>query len=129
MSTGSPLFADFLSFLRGSLADVAEGIEKTARGAKENIRTVDDEVNQGQRTAVGFKTEETKQAQAPEGVDHNDPQYRFEKGMDTAKDYGSSAIGTGQQVKGTVQKRTAQSKDRVLDAFDKARPLLFSLPF
>lgn len=119
VSSGSPLFADFLSFLRLSLADVAEGIENTARGAKENIKNIDEEVNKGQRTAVGFKTEETKQAQAPEGVDYNDPQYRFEKGMDTAKHYGSSAIGTGQQIRGTVQARSAQSRDKILDAFDK----------
>jgi len=110
---GSPLLAELLSFLRLSLADAAEGVEGVARATKENLRGVEDEVQKGDRDALGRKKPELK-----EGETTDDPRIKFEQRMDAAKYAGSNAIGTGQQAKQTTLQYKDTTKSKVLDAFD-----------
>lgn len=111
--TSSPLFAELLSFLRLSLANAAENVEEAARSAKENLRSTENEVQAGDRDALGRNKVEQNTEQPAE-----DPSTKFERRMDSVKHAGSKAIGTGQQVKETTLQYTDTTKREVLDAFD-----------
>jgi hypothetical protein len=110
---GSPLLVDLLSFLRLSVANVAEGVEGAARMTKENLRGVEDDVQAGNRDALGRTKPELTEDDTTD-----DPKIKFEQGMDAAKDMGSSAIDTGQQAKQTALQYKDATKSKVLDAFD-----------
>jgi hypothetical protein len=120
---GSPLLAELLSFLRLSLADVAEGVETAARSTKDNLRGIEDDVQAGNRDALG----RTRQDQEEEG-NTNDPRIKFEQQMDAAKSAGSSTIGAGQQVKETTLQYAGTTKAKVLGAFDNVRTKIFWIP-
>ncbi|PVG01903.1 hypothetical protein CPB86DRAFT_780775 [Serendipita vermifera] len=115
-TTSSPLISEFLSFLRLSVADVAESVEGTARSTKDNLRSIEQEVQEGQRDSLG---REKGEQGAPSDIDPNDPKVKFEKRMDTAKYAGSSAIGATQQAKSTATGYKDKSQAKVLDAFDR----------
>ncbi|KAM5546176.1 hypothetical protein V8D89_000302 [Ganoderma adspersum] len=106
---GRSLFHDFASFMRLSLADAADRVSDTARGAAEVLRDVNKEVEEGERSELGIKRKAPDQ---PE-----DTRAKFEKGMDTAKEAGSKAIGAGQAAAQTTQELAQRSSSRVQDAF------------
>ena len=66
----SALLEDFASFSRLGLADFAGAIEAQAGRAKEGLRTLDTEVNEGQRDQLGRKKRsgsEERKIQPPNG--------------------------------------------------------------
>ena len=115
-SEGSALLEDFASFTRLALADVAEVIEGQAGKAKEGLRTLDTQVQEGERDNLGRKkkTEEEKERDS-------DPKVKWESGMDTAKDAGSRVIGLGQDAKASAEETANKTTDRVHEAYIKVR--------
>ncbi|KAI0033573.1 hypothetical protein K488DRAFT_84772 [Vararia minispora EC-137] len=103
---GSGVFADFASFVRLSLADTAELLSDKAAKVAQDIRTIEDEVQAGDRNAVGVK-EKLEEEQGDE------LHVKFEESMDAIKDYGSSAIATGEQAADTAQELTERSCNRL----------------
>jgi hypothetical protein len=110
---GTNLFADFASFSRLTLADAAELVETSAASAKDALRQVEAEVQQGDRTAVGMKRH-------AEG-EHEDADARakFEKTMDQIKVAGSKTIGAGQQATEKAEATAQRTSDRLRDAYYK----------
>ncbi|KAI0291493.1 hypothetical protein B0F90DRAFT_1812128 [Multifurca ochricompacta] len=99
---GCGVFSDFASFTRLSLADAAEVVGEKSSRAAEKLRTVEGEVQAGERDPIGFK-EQTK-----EEWKNADAREAFEKGMDTAKVAGSATIGVTHSVSG----KSTELKDR-----------------
>ncbi|KAA1475233.1 hypothetical protein DENSPDRAFT_866855 [Dentipellis sp. KUC8613] len=107
-SEGSGVFSDFASFMRLSLADMAEAIGERAEKAAETLRAVEQEVQEGERDSVGRKRKSEQ-----EEAEDRDPKVKFEKGMDTAKGAGSAVIGTAQSAKQKADELSARSSEKL----------------
>ncbi|KAI1786208.1 hypothetical protein LXA43DRAFT_1111273 [Ganoderma leucocontextum] len=110
---GRSVFHDFASFMRLSLADAADMVSDKAHGAAGALRDVDKEVQEGERSELGTKRK------AHDKPEDTDVRAKFEKGMDTAKEAGSKAIGAGQAAAQTTQELAQRSTSRVQEAFYK----------
>ncbi len=105
----SSLFFDFSSFARLALADAAEAVEDQAARAKESLRQVDDEVQQGQRDVLGRDKERLKQEE--------DTKVAFQHGMDTVKDAGTSVIGTVQDSSAKAVELSERTSTQLQNSF------------
>ncbi|EAU81705.1 hypothetical protein CC1G_02721 [Coprinopsis cinerea okayama7 len=110
-SEGSSLFYDFLSFLRLSLADAAELVEDQAGQAKETLRQVDEEVQKGERDALGRDKQRLEE--------EKDAKVAWEHGMDTVKGMGSKAIDVTRSTSETVKEQSEKTNIRLQDALNK----------
>jgi hypothetical protein len=117
---GFGVLSDFASFTRLSLADAAELVAVKSSKAAEKLRNVEGEVQSGERDAVGIK-EQTK-----EEWENADAREVFEKSMDTAKDYGSVAIGAAQSAGRKTSDLTGRSRTRLHAAVSTVNFLLTS---
>jgi len=111
---GSVLLNDFASFARLAMADLAGAIESQAAYAKESLRELDTEVQQGERDNLG------RRRKSPEEIEQEreeDTKAKFEKTMDTAKEVGSKAIGVGQDVKATAEDVAARTRARLQETY------------
>ena len=97
--------------MRLSLADAAHSLSDRARGAADVLRDVDREVEAGERNELGIKRK------AQDQPEDTDVRAKFEKGMDTAKEAGSKAIGAGQSTAQATQELAQRSSSRIQDAF------------
>ena len=113
---GRSVFHDFASFMRLALADTAEQVGDSAHNTAE-LREVDKDVAEGQRNEIGIKR---KAEEEPEDAD---ARAKFERGMDSAKEVGSKAIGAGQAAAQTTQDLANRTTSRLQDAYYKVRPL------
>ena len=111
---GGGVFTDFASFLRLSVADAAEAVSKTAAHTADSLRQTEDEVQSGDRDAVGRKRKSHDDADA-------DVKVKFEKGMDSAKVAGSSIIGAGQEAKAKADDMAAKSGQRLTEMCTRVR--------
>ena len=105
---GSTLFQDLLSVLRLSIADAAEVVQKHAGRAKESLRTVDKEVQQGERDSLGRDKKRLEEEQ--------DTKVAWQHGMDTVKDAGTTVIGTTQETSAAAQERSSKASSRLQEA-------------
>ena len=106
---GSGVFGDFTSFLRLSLADTLDSLGNNAGSAASSLRETEDEVQAGDRNALGVKR---KAEDEPE----DSAQEKFEKGMDTLKSAGSTAIGAGEQTAERTKELAERSSKRLREA-------------
>jgi hypothetical protein len=104
---GFGVLSDFASFTRLSLADVAEILAEKSNKAASKLRSVEGEVQSGERDAVGIK-EQTKEEW--KGADVREV---FVKSMDTVKDTGSAAIGVAQSAGHKTTDLTDRSRTRL----------------
>lgn len=111
MGEGNVLLNDFASFTRLTMADLAEFAETQASGAKDTLRDLDTQVQQGQKDNLG------RTMGSEEKSEHEDAKAKFEKTMETVKETGSSAIGTVQSAQAKVQDSTEKASSRIQDAF------------
>ncbi|KAJ7905001.1 hypothetical protein B0H13DRAFT_2251949 [Mycena leptocephala] len=111
-SEGSFLFSDFASFARLSLADVAEVVQDQASRAKDGLREVEQEVQDGQRDNLGRDKQRLEE--------EKDVRVAFEHGMDTLKDAGSGVIGAGQSAKEKTEDVSDRTTARLQRAYYKA---------
>ncbi|KAJ7074701.1 hypothetical protein C8F01DRAFT_1101541 [Mycena amicta] len=111
-SEGSFLANDFASFARLALADAAEAVEGQAGRAKEGLRDVEQEVQDGKRDNLGRDKQRLEEEQ--------DMRVAFEHGMDTLKGTGSSLIGTGQAAKQKTEETADRTTTRLQNAYYKA---------
>jgi hypothetical protein len=108
---GSSLFQDLLSVLRLSIADAAELVQEHAGRAKESLRTVDKEVQQGQRDSLGRDKKRLEE--------ERDTKVAWQHGMDTIKDAGTTVIGTTQETSAAVEEKSSKASSRLQEAFYK----------
>ena len=108
---GSSLFQDLLSVLRLSIADAAELVQEQAGRAKESLRTVDKEVQQGQRDSLGRDKKRLEEEQ--------DTKVAWQHGMDTVKDAGTTVIGTTQETSAAAQEKSSKASSRLQEAYYK----------
>ncbi|KAF7290672.1 hypothetical protein MIND_01307500 [Mycena indigotica] len=111
-SEGGFLLSDFASFMRLTLADAAEALEGQAGRAKEGLRDVEQEVQDGKRDNLGRDKKRLEEEQ--------DVKVAFEHGMDTLKGAGSTVIGTGQTLKQKAEATSDRTTSRLQDAYYKA---------
>ncbi|KAF5348242.1 hypothetical protein D9756_010501 [Leucocoprinus leucothites] len=107
---GAHIFSDFASITRLMLADAAELVEAQAGKAKETLRHVESEVQDGKRDSLGRDKERVE-------AERSDTRVSWEHGMDTVKDTGSMLIGASQTVAGAVEDKTEQTTSRLQNAF------------
>ena len=112
-SEGTSLFQDFLSFLRLSIADAAEIVQDQAGRAKENLRSVDQEVQEGQRDSLGRDKKRLEEEQ--------DPKVAWQHGMDTIKDAGATVIGASQETSAAAQDQSDKASSRLQEAYYRVR--------
>ncbi|EIW84439.1 hypothetical protein CONPUDRAFT_135878 [Coniophora puteana RWD-64-598 SS2] len=112
---GQYLFADFASFSRLAMADFAEVIESSASHAKESLRDIDQEVQEGERDTLGRKKRSREEEERMQ-----DPKVQFESAMDVVKDTGSAAIGTGQKVSESTKETARAATNRLEEAYRNA---------
>ena len=105
---GSTLFQDLLSVLRLSIADAAELVQEHAGRAKESLRTVDKEVQQGQRDPLGRDKKRLEEEQ--------DTKVAWQHSMDTVKDAGTTVIGTTQETSAAAQEKYSKASSRLQEA-------------
>jgi len=117
---GFGVLSDFASFTRLSLADTAELVAENSSKTAEKLRSVEGEVQSGERDPVGQTKEELENADAREV---------FEKSMDTAKDYGSVAIGAAQSAGRKSSELTGRSRTRLHIAVSAVNFLLDSMKY
>ncbi|TEB10922.1 hypothetical protein FA13DRAFT_1004892 [Coprinellus micaceus] len=110
-SEGTSVFHDLMSLLRLSLADAAELIEEQAGAAKESLRSLEDEVQAGERDTLGRSKQRLEE--------EKDPKIAWQHGMDTVKDTGTKIIGGAQTTSATVQEKASKTHDRITDALSK----------
>jgi hypothetical protein len=115
---GFGVLSDLASFTRLSLADTAEFVAEHSSKTAEKLRSVEGEVQSGERDTVGIK-EQTK-----EEWENADAREVFEKSMDTAKDYGSVTIGTVQSAGRKTSELTGRSRTRLHAAVSSVNFLL-----
>jgi hypothetical protein len=108
---GQSILTDLASFFRLFLADTAEMVEERARGAKESLRQVEDEVQKGDRDPLGRQ-------KVDEQFGAEDPQARFERGMDTAKDIGSKVIGVTESTAEATREHTERARENLSHSMD-----------
>lgn len=106
------LFSDFASFSRLALADAAELVESQAAKAKDSLRDVDEEVQEGERDVIGRKKRTDEQEQ-----EDQDPKEAFARGMDTAKDAGVTVIGTAQDAKAAADRTANNASKKIRNAY------------
>ncbi|CAK5276167.1 unnamed protein product [Mycena citricolor] len=111
-SEGSFLFNDFASFARLALADAAEAVEQGAGRAKEGLRQVEDDVQEGKRDNLGRDKQRVEE--------EKDVRVAFEHGMDTLKDAGSGLIGAGQTAVEKTQDVSERTSSRLQKAYQNA---------
>ncbi|KAK0470635.1 hypothetical protein IW261DRAFT_1001355 [Armillaria novae-zelandiae] len=109
---GSFILRDFTSFVRSSLADAAELLEDQAGRAKDSLREVEQEVQDGQRDILG-RDKERMQEEA------GDVKVKFEHTMDSLKDTGSAAIGAGQGAKAKAEKLADRTSNGLQQSFNR----------
>lgn len=119
---GGALMDDFASFARLALADFAEVIEGQAGKAKDGLRNLDMQVQDGERDNLGRKNKSPEEAERD-----SDPKVQWESGMDTVKDAGTAVIGTGQEVKAKVEDTADRTSTRVHDAYIKVYLIIYLL--
>ncbi|KAF8799378.1 hypothetical protein BYT27DRAFT_7317537 [Phlegmacium glaucopus] len=107
-SEGTSLFQDILSPLRLSIADAAEVIEEQASHAKEGLRSVDEEVQQGQRDPLGRDRKRLEE--------EKDTKVAWQHGMDTIKDAGTTVIGASQETSAVAQEKASKASSRLQEA-------------
>jgi ribosomal protein L17 len=107
---GTHIFGDFASVLRIMLADAAELVETHAGKAKETLRHVERDVQEGKRDSLG-RNKEALQTRT------GDAKLQWEHGVDTVKDTGSMVIGASKAVAGAVEDTTERTTSRIHDAF------------
>ncbi|KAF9448146.1 hypothetical protein P691DRAFT_670047 [Macrolepiota fuliginosa MF-IS2] len=107
---GVQLFSDFASVTRLMLADAAELVETQAGKAKESLRHVEQDVQEGKRDAFG---RDKGRLQAERG----DKKIAWEHGMETVKETGSMLIGAGQTVSEAVEDKAERTTNRLQNAF------------
>ncbi|KAK0206169.1 hypothetical protein DFS33DRAFT_1499100 [Desarmillaria ectypa] len=112
-SEGLFVFRDFASFTRSSLADAAEMVEDQAARAKDSLREVEHEVQEGKRDALGRDKERMEE-------EEKDVKVQFEHTMDSLKDTGATVIGAGQEAKDKAEELADRTGDRLKDAFRRA---------
>ena len=112
---GTHIFSDFASVVRLMLADAAELVEVQAGKAKETLRRVEHDVQEGRRDTLG-------RDKARIEAEKNDARITWEHGMDTVKGAGSMVIGASQNVAVTVEDTTERTALRLQNA-------LFSVDF
>lgn len=117
-SEGTSLFQDFLSLLRLSIADAAEVVEEQASLAKENLRSVDKEVQQGQRDPLGRDKKRLEE--------EKDTKIAWQHGMDTIKDAGTAVIGASQETSAAAQEKSSKASSRLQEAYYKVSIFPFS---
>ncbi|KAI6039704.1 hypothetical protein EDC04DRAFT_3140724 [Pisolithus marmoratus] len=119
---GTNLLNDFASFSRIALSDLAEIVESQAAYAKESLRELDTQVQQGERDNLGRRKRTQEEIEQEEA---EDAKVRFEKTMDTVKESGSKAIGTAQSahetVKGTSERATTRLRDAYFRMIERAQ--------
>ncbi|KAJ7118017.1 hypothetical protein C8R43DRAFT_934298 [Mycena crocata] len=103
-SEGNFLLDDFASFTRLGLADAAELIQDQAGDAKERLRNVEQEVEEGKRDGLGRDKARLEE--------ETDKRIAFEHRMDTLKNAGSTAIGTHDSGKAKAQDIANQTTER-----------------
>jgi hypothetical protein len=108
---GSSLFQDIISFLRLSIADAAGLVEEQASRAKENLRSVEEEVHQGQRDSLGRDKKRLEE--------EKDAKVAWQHGMDTIKDAGTTVIGATQQTSAVAQEKSSKASSRLQEAYYK----------
>ncbi|CAK5263339.1 unnamed protein product [Mycena citricolor] len=112
VSEGSFLFNDLASFARLALADAAESLELNASGAKDGLRQVEKEVQDGKRDNLGRDKQRVEE--------EKDVRVAFEHGMDTLKGAGSSMIGAGQTAADKTEDISERTTTRLQKAYLKA---------
>jgi hypothetical protein len=112
---GAHIFSDFASVTRLMLADAAELVEVQAGKAKETLRHVERDVQQGKRDSLG-RDKEVLEAES------SDARVTWEHGMDTVKDTGSMMIGASQTVSGAVEDKAERTASRLQNAFYSVSP-------
>ncbi|KAF8799376.1 hypothetical protein BYT27DRAFT_7227880 [Phlegmacium glaucopus] len=110
-SEGTSLFQDILSLLRLSIADAAEVIEEQASHAKEGLRSVDKEVQQGQRDPLGREKKRLEE--------EKDTKVAWQHGMDTIKDAGTTVISASQETSAVAQEKASRTSSRLQEAYYK----------
>jgi hypothetical protein len=110
-SEGTSLFQDILSLLRLSIADAAELVQEHAGRTKESLRSVDKEVQQGQRDPLGRDKKRLEEEQ--------DTKVAWQHGMDTIKDAGTTVIGASQATSATAQDKSMKTFSRLQEAYYK----------
>ncbi|KZP20679.1 hypothetical protein FIBSPDRAFT_911054 [Athelia psychrophila] len=113
-SEGSALFEDFASITRLALADLVEVVETHAGKAKDGLRTLDTQINQGERTQIGTKVKSEEERERD-----SDPKVMWQQGMDTTKDAGTTVIGVGQDVKASTQETYDRTTQRLQESYIK----------
>ncbi|KIK91528.1 hypothetical protein PAXRUDRAFT_13737 [Paxillus rubicundulus Ve08.2h10] len=109
---GSQILGDFASFTRLAMADLAEVIESQAGYAKQSLRVLESEVQQGERDPLGRRRKTQEE-------DEGNVKVKFEKTMDTVKEAGSKAIGAGQSFKVSAEETAERTSARLLEAYYK----------
>ncbi|KAF9523026.1 hypothetical protein CPB83DRAFT_68008 [Crepidotus variabilis] len=108
-SEGSALFSDFFSVLRTSLADAAEIVEAQAGAAKESLRNIESEVQEGKRDTLGRDKQRLEE--------EKDAKVAWQHGMDTVKDAGTGIIGGVQTTSETIAEKSDQTSSRLQNAY------------
>ncbi|KAK0436403.1 hypothetical protein EV421DRAFT_1122474 [Armillaria borealis] len=109
---GSFVLRDLTSFARSSLADAAELLEDQVGRAKDSLREVEQEVQDGKRDALGRDKERMEE-------EEGDVKVKFEHTMDSLKDTGSTAIGAGQGAKAKADKLADRTNSGLQESFHR----------
>ena len=106
---GTHIFSDFTSVVRLMLADAAELVEVQAGKAKETLRQIEHDVQEGNRNTLAKDKEQIE-------AERNDARVNWEHGMDTVKGAGSMLVGVSQNVAGAVEDNVERTVSRLQDA-------------
>jgi len=118
-SEGSALYEDLLSLIRTSLADAAEILEGKAGFTKEQLRSIESEVQEGKRDPLGRDKERLEQ--------ERDPKVAWEHGMDTVKEAGVSVIGAAQGAKEGLEESRQKTEEKLEAAYYSVGHLFFGV--
>lgn len=110
-SEGTSLLQEFISLLRLSIADAAEVVQEQASRTKETLRSVETQVQQGQRDSLGRDKKRLEEEQ--------DSKIAWQHGMDTVKDAGTTVIGVGQEASAVAQDKSSMASSRLQEAYYK----------
>ncbi|KAK0218812.1 hypothetical protein IW262DRAFT_1059096 [Armillaria fumosa] len=109
---GSFVLRDITSFARSSLVDAAELLEDQVGRAKDSLREVEQEVQDGQRDTFGRDKDRMEE-------EEGDVKVKFEHTMDSLKDTGSAAIGVGQGTKAKAEKLADRTINGLQESFHR----------
>jgi hypothetical protein len=110
-SEGTSLLQEFISLLRLSIADAAEVVQEQASRTKETLRSIETQVQQGQRDALGRDKKRLEE--------EKDYKIAWQHGMDTVKDAGTTVIGVGQETSAVAQDKSSKASSRLQEAYYK----------